>query len=564
MHFSEFKYERPKIEEFTHSLNTLIQDFETASTFKEQDALIVKINKLRSQFETMWQIATIRHTINTEDPFYEKENDYFDEVVPLYEDSINKYYKALVNSKYRNKLEEKWGKQLLTLAELGLKTFSPEIINDLQKENQLSSKYVKLIASAKIPFEGKDRNLSQMIPFQASKDRNMRIKAYNARYAFFAQHEDEIDSIYDELVKIRTKIAQKLVYKNFVELGYARMERSDYDANMVANFRNQVLEYIVPITTKLYDRQRNRLGLNDLKYYDESLNFKTGNPKPLGDAKWQVSKARTMYHELSSETEEFFNYMTEYGLLDLESKKGKAGGGYCTFISEYKAPFIFANFNGTSGDVGVLTHEAGHAFQVYCSREYLIPEYYFPTSESAEIHSMSMEFFTWPWMHLFFGDDDTKYKFSHLVDALQFIPYGVTVDEFQHFVYENPDATPAERKQAWRCIEKKYLPHRDYDDNDFLHRGGYWFQQMHIFESPFYYIDYTLAQVCAFQFWKKSLENHSAAWSDYIRLCKAGGTMSFLELVQLANLKSPFKDGCIQEIMVPIEKWLNSIDDTTF
>jgi M3 family oligoendopeptidase len=418
------------------------------------------------------------------------------------------------------------------------------------------------MASAKILFEGEERNLSQLVPFQLSTDRDMRKKANEVKYNFMVENEDKLDKIYDDLVKVRTNIAKKLGYKNFVELGYARMLRADYNAEMVANFRKQVEEYIVPVATKLRDRQRVRLGLDTLKYYDEKFSFKTGNAKPKGDPEFILNCGKQMYMELSSETNEFFNFMVDNNLMDLVSKKGKAGGGYCTFISKYKAPFIFSNFNGTSGDVDVLTHEAGHAFQVYSSRNYEIPEYNFPTYEACEIHSMSMEFFTYPWMNLFFKDEVDKYKYSHLSEALLFIPYGVSVDEFQHFVYENPEVTPAERKTAWRNIERKYLPHKNYEENDYLERGGFWQQQGHIYGTPFYYIDYTLAQICAFQFWKKSSENRENAWSDYLTLCKAGGSESFINLVKLGNLISPFENGCIKSIIDHIETFLNSIDDT--
>lgn len=269
-----------------------------------------------------------------------------------------------------------------------------------------------------------------------------------------------------------------------------------------------------------------------------------------------------MYDELSKETGEFFRYMNENNLMDLVAKKGKAGGGYCTYIENYKSPYIFSNFNGTSGDIDVLTHEAGHAFQVYSSRHFEIPEYNWPTYEACEIHSMSMEFFTWPWMELFFKEDTDKYKFSHLSSGLLFLPYGVSVDEFQHWVYENPEATPAERNQQWRAIERKYLPHKDYDGNAYLEAGGFWQRQGHIYNSPFYYIDYTLAQICAFQFWKRSRENQEEAWNDYARLCKLGGSMPFTELVREANLISPFEEGCVESVIGEIETWLDSVDDS--
>ncbi|ODA42865.1 M3 family oligoendopeptidase [Desulfosporosinus sp. BG] len=561
MKFREFTYRRPDMLELETKFSGLLAKFDQAGDFEQQDALMVAINELRSEFETLEQLVIIRHTVDTNDLYYEEEQAYFDEVTPIYQGLISRYYQSLVNSKFRQALEEKWGKQLFTKADLTLKTFAPEIIQDLQQENKLSSEYTKLIASAKIMFEGEERNLPGLVPFQLSTDRSMRKRANEAKYAFFTANEMKFDEIYDSLVKVRARIAEKLGYENFIELGYARMLRSDYTPAMVASFRKQVLDSIVPVASKLRERQRKRLGAEVLVYYDEKFDFQTGNAKPKGDPEWIVANGQSMYNELSVETGEFFKSMVENELMDLVAKKGKAGGGYCTYISNYQVPFIFSNFNGTSGDIDVLTHEAGHAFQVYCSKDYQIPEYHWPTYEACEIHSMSMEFFTWPWMELFFQEDTAKYKFAHLSAALLFIPYGVTVDEFQHFVYAHPEASPQERKAAWREIEKRYLPHRIYEDNDYLERGSYWHQQGHIFGDPFYYIDYTLAQICAFQFWKRSRENHNTAWTDYLRLCKAGGSQSFLELVELANLISPFQDGCIASVVSVIEDWLDGVED---
>ena len=339
------------------------------------------------------------------------------------------------------------------------------------------------------------------------------------------------------------------------------MNRTDYNADMVAGFRKQIEEHVVPLVSKLKQRQAKRIGVDDLKYYDESFEFQTGNATPKGDAKWIIENGKKMYTELSQETQEFFEFMLNEQLMDLVAMKGKESGGYCTYLPDYKAPFIFSNFNGTSGDIDVLTHEAGHAFQVYRSRNLSIPEYYWPTFEACEIHSMSMEFITWPWMELLFKEDTDKYKFSHLSSALIFLPYGVTVDEYQHFVYEHPEATPAERKQAWRSIELKYLPHRNYEGNAFLENGGYWQTQGHIYNSPFYYIDYVLAQICAFQFWKRSIENDPSAWNDYLQLCDLGGSKSFLELAEAAHLQSPFKEGTVETVVTTISDWLNGIDD---
>jgi M3 family oligoendopeptidase len=559
--FNEYEYKRPDMEAVKKKFAEALERFSKAENVKRQSEAMDEINEIRNNVSTMFNICYIRHSIDTNDDFYKAENDYLDEIAPEVEELVSHYYKELVYSKFRADLEEKWGKQLFALAEAQLKTFSPEIIPLLQKENKLSTEYTQLIASAKIMFEGEERTLPQLQPFAESPDREMRKKANEAKNGFLADHEQKLDEIYDQLVKVRHEIAKKLGYNNFVELGYYRMARTDYNAEMVANFRRQVEEYIVPLASKLRERQRRRIGLDELKFYDEGFEFKTGNAVPKGEPEWIIENGKKMYAELASETKEFFEFMTENQLLDLVSKKGKAGGGYCTFIEDFKAPFIFSNFNGTSGDIDVLTHEAGHAFQVYSSRKFEIPEYYWPTYEAAEIHSMSMEFFTWPWMELFFEEDTEKYKFSHLSSGLLFLPYGVAVDEFQHFVYENPEAGPKERKSAWREIEKKYLPHRDYDGNEYLENGGFWQRQGHIYGSPFYYIDYTLAQMCAFQFWKRSREDRKSAWADYLKLCQLGGSKSFLGLVEAAHLQSPFEDGTVESVVGVIDEWLKNVDD---
>ncbi len=564
MTFDQFPYARPDMTAVTANFEKYLTAFQEAPTPAEQVVSLTNLNAVREEFGTMYNLCYVRHTSNTADPFYEAENQYFDENLPSYEALANRFSQALLNSPFRKVLEKNFGQQLFTLAELNLKTFQPSILEDLQEENALTTEYTKLKAQAKIEFDGETYNLSSITPIELSDDRYVRRRASEAKWQFYADHSTEMEDIFDRMVKVRHRIAQRLGYRNFVEVGYARMRRSDYTPEMVANFRKQVREIIVPIASELYERQRRRLGLEKIKYYDEEYKFPTGNPRPIGTPEEIVANASRMYHELSQDTDKFFSFMQSSKLMDLVNRDGKATGGYCTYMSQFAAPFIFSNFNGTSGDIDVLTHEAGHAFQVWSSAHFPFEEYHWPTSDAAEIHSMSMEFFTWPWMHLFFGPDTDKYHFMHLGNSINFLPYGVAVDEFQHIIYENPDMTPAERNNAWRELEKIYLPHRDWDGIPHLEAGRMWQRQSHIFNSPFYYIDYTLAQICAFQFWMKDRKNHTEAWQDYVRLCKAGGSRSFLGLVELANLRSPFEDGCVESVVGEIRHFLDGVDDSKF
>lgn len=559
--FSQYEYKRPNMSHVEEIFYQKLEQFQTASSVDEAIAAIDEINAIRNHLSTMYNLVFIRASIDTHDAFYQKERDFFDEKLPEIQELATSFYKKLLESPFEAELRDKYGSQLFDLAACEIKAFSKEIIPLLQIENKLTSAYSKLIASADIEFREKSYTLAQLGPFAEDADRQTRKEALEARQSFFSENKEKLDNIYDDLVKTRQNIAEKLGYKNFVGVGYLRMQRVDYNAEMVQRFRKQVQEVIVPIATKLYEKQAKRIGVDSLKFYDESFVFASGNAAPKGKPDWIIENGKEMYDALSSETGEFFQFMLDRELLDLEAKKGKESGGYCTYIEDYHSPFIFSNFNGTSGDIDVLTHEAGHAFQAYSSRHFSVPEYYFPTSESAEIHSMSMEFFTYPWMEKFFKEDVEKYKYAHISDAIQFLPYGVAVDEFQHLVYENPTWTPEERNQAWRELEKKYLPHRDYDGIESLESGAFWQKQGHIYEDPFYYIDYTLAQICAFQFLKKSQEDREKAWQDYIDLCKFGGSKPFLELVQSADLKSPFEEGTVEAAVSFIDDWLDNVDD---
>ncbi len=561
MKFNDYIYVRPDYDDVKEKYLSLIKDFSRSKTADEQYYFLKEINALSRNIETMAQLVYVRNSINTADEFYDEEKDYMDMTSPRFHGLRVEFYKQLINSKFKEELKERIHPQLITLAEMEVRSFSDEVIPLMQEENRLISEYDKLVSSAKIEYDGKVLNLSQMQPYMESKDRKTRKEAYEKWSGFFKENEARFDLIYDKLVKTRNQIAIKLGFRNFIELGYLRMGRSDYNSKDVEKFRNHVLNYLVPISNELRERQAKRIGVEDLKYYDLPLNFMSGNPAPKGNKEWIMERTKKMYEELSPETGEFINMMIDKDLFDLETKPNKQAGGYCTYLYDYGSPFIFANFNGTQDDVTVVTHEAGHAFQTYQSRHYDAPEYSFPTSEAAEIHSMSMEFITWPWMDSFFEKDTEKFKLFHMADSLCFIPYGVTVDEFQHIIYESPDMTPDERKKAWRDTERKYTSYKDYDDNEFLDKGTYWFKQGHIFASPFYYIDYTLAQICSYQFWLRFQEDRKKAWEDYLKICKIGGSQSFLQILEAGNLESPFEEVTIKKVASKIKEYLDVIDD---
>ncbi|SHO54202.1 M3 family oligoendopeptidase [Anaerocolumna xylanovorans] len=554
MKFNDIPYERVDMEEVRKSFNELIKEQSAAKSGEEQFEIHKKAYRLIDKVLTQMVLCEIRHSGNTTDEFYEKENDYYDEKKPEYEELRLKYYKVLLESPYRSFMEEKIGKVAFKNIELKLRSLDEKLIPLMQEENNLISTYHKLIAGAKINFNGEELNISLLRKYLTDSDRNVRKEAWSKLSAFFTESSRELDDIYDKMVKNRTAQAKLMGYENYVELGYCRMNRNSYDKDMVKNFRDQVKKVLVPLATKVHELRREALGLDSLKFYDNEMYFNNGNPAPIGTPEEILMWGKEMYSDLSPETKEFFEFMYENELFDVMGRKNKQAGGYMTFLPDYKAPFIFANFNGTSSDVDVITHECGHAFQGYVARNYEIEEHMDITMETAEIHSMSMEFFTDRYMEKFFGDRAEDYRKMHLNDSIVFIPYGCMVDEFQHIVYENPDMTPDERKDAWMKLESEYRPHMDYADDSFFSKGGFWQRQLHIYAAPFYYIDYCLAQTCALQYRIKMDKDYKKAWESYLELCKLSAKEFYEPMLNKVGLDSPFQDGCMKNIVEELTK----------
>ena len=558
--FSDYQLVTPNMKKFAAKMEKFIAELKGCKSADEATKVIKRLNKYTSDIETDIGVIYVLYSCDTTNEKYAKAQEYIDEVSPIFSKYGQAVHKVLVEAPYRQDLEKKLGAFLLKKYDIALKTFDEKIMPDLAKQNKLTSEYDLIFGSAQIDFRGETLNLSQLGKYMQDPDQATRKAAAKAMDQWLSEHEQRIGEIYDELVKLRDAMAKKLGYQSFTELGYYLLGRTDYNAEMVKDYRAQIAREVVPLCQKLYKLQMKNLGIRRPQFYDYNLMFKSGNPKPAGDAKYLVMQAQKMYAALGKESKEFFDFMVKYELMDLEARKGKAPGGYCTYFPRYKSPFIFSNFNGTQGDVNVLCHEGGHAFQAYLSADIKIPEYQSPTLESCEIHSMSMEFFAWPYMDGFFGKDAEKYKYAHLVDSIEFLPYGITIDEFQHWVYEHPEANHEQRCAAYKEIESRYLPHRKYDDCPTLNKGTWWIRQSHIFGSPFYYIDYTLAQVVAFQFAVENMKNHEKTWKKYIKLCKMGGKYPFLELLEKNHLRNPFVDGNIRKVIKPLEKVLKGFD----
>lgn len=556
MKFSEMPYRRVE-KAVLDQISRLTERFTCASSAEEAEKIFMESEAISTEVQTMMNLCYIRSTIDTTDEFYAAEQEYNDELTPLLTEKSQEFSKALCASPFRGELEKKWGTLLFTNAELSMKGFAPELVPLLQEENALTSQYQKLYASAKIDFDGKVLTVAQLAPYKQSADRAVRKAAYEAEGSFFDANREQFDEIYDKLVKNRTAQAKKLGYENYLELGYIRLNRNCYGPADVARFRRQVVESMVPVVAEIKKAQAKRIGIADMKFYDDNFFYPDGNATPQGTPEELLAAGEKMYTEMSPETAEFAKLLFGNELFDVLAKPGKAPGGYCTSLPAYKAPFIFSNFNGTAGDVDVLTHEAGHAFADYvAARTIPILDLRSPTMEGCETHSMSMEFFTAPWHRLFFKEQTEKYEVSHAEDALIFIPYGSMVDHFQELMYTHPEMTPEERNETWLKLERQYRPYLDFEDLPFYSRGAGWQRQLHIYQYPFYYVDYCLAQSMALQFWMESVKDWKAAWKKYLKFVGLGGTRTFVDLIRESGLLSPLDDGSIAKIVEPVSKWL--------
>lgn len=537
----DFERTRALYDEFTAALEDARSPQDALGVFERWEAH-------RREFSSWSSLADLQFQQDTANPQYKAAMDLLNELRPKISGLEVALKRKFLSSPLRAQLERELGEYLFARWETEVTAYDPVVEPFAIKEANLQDEYTEMLARAAFEFRGEHLNLPQMGKFAEHPDREVRREAARAKWEFFSRHREQLDRIYDALVHVRTETARELEYHNFIELAYRRLTRTDYGPAEVARYREEIVREIVPLAARIAQRQARDLGVEELMIWDEHVFDAAGTPKPPQEYDRMLTVAREAFNGLGPEIGGFAQLMIDRDLLDLRSRDRKAGGGFCTSFPTYGLPYVFANFNGTTHDVNVLVHEMGHAFQNYSSREIPISDYLWPTYEACEVHSMSMEFFAWPQLERFFGADAQRYRLQHLKSSILFLPYGAAVDHFQHFVYERPEASPQERHAFWKQLEATYLPWRRNGGIEHLEQGGYWQMQRHIYQMPFYYIDYTLALCCALQFWAKSLDDYGRALADYRALCARGGRLPFQALVRSAGLRSPFEAGVLHGV----------------
>jgi M3 family oligoendopeptidase len=545
MDFRKYEIAAPTYDDVAAEYADIHRALDTAASGAEAVAAVEKWDALRRRLSTWVSLVNIRFHQDTRNEAYKKAREYCDELEPKLTNLAVAMKRRLMESPHRPAIEKRFGSHAFDLWKCDIAAFDPAIETDLVEQAQLVNQFTALLASAKFEFQGETLTLSELGKFNEHADRSVRHDASRLRWGWFGENQAELDDIFDKLVRVRQTMAEKLGFANFIGVGYQRMQRVDYDQANVERFRTQVRELVVPLATELRRQQGQELGVDPLMAWDEGIHDPAGNPKPRGDHDWMVERAMSMFQELGGGMEALFDQMRDRALIDLKSREGKAGGGFCDVLPEIGMPFIYANFDGTMADVRVFTHEMGHAFQTYASLDQPLIDYVMATMETCEIHSMGLEFLSWPQMRHFFEGDARRYCRMHLTQMILFLPYGVAIDHFQHLVYANPHCTPNERAAMWQEMERTYLPHLKWGDLAHPASGRRWQAQIHLFSSPFYYIDYALALTCALQLWVKAAADRDAAIRTYVDLCHRGGEAPFGKLVKTAGLVSPFEDGCL-------------------
>ena len=554
--FAQIQVDTPKLEQVEAEYRTINDALARASSKTEKQQALQQWDELRRRLDSWSALTSLNFSQDTRNQAYKEAQQYADELQPKLTALAIKMKRKLLNSPNQTELAAILGKHVFDLWSADVTTFEPTIEADLVQESKLVNQYVELLAAAELEFAGVTVNLSGIMKYTEDRDRQTRYQAETARWQYFSDNQQQLDDIYDRLVKLRHQMALKLGYENYIDLGYQRRQRIDYTAADVANYRDEIVKEVVPLASKIIAQKADKLGLDRVYFWDESIFDLQGNPVPQGEHDWMLAQAQQMFDQMHPELSDFFAMMVKGNLLDLKTRPGKAGGGFCTSFPTHDVPYIFANFNGTKGDVEVFTHEMGHAFQCWQSRNLPLIDYLWPTLEACEIHSMSLEFLTWSQMERFFGEDAERFRQSHLAQSILFLPYGCAVDHFQHLVYANPEATPQARNQMWQELEARYLPWRNYGDLAYPSQGGLWQAKQHIYCYPFYYIDYTLALCCAMQFWVKAEADYEATLNEYVALCQRGGQSPFQTLVKSANLVSPFETGCLATVVNQAEQYL--------
>lgn len=479
----------------------------------------------------------------------ERERYFREEVAPVVTEGRHQFMQAFLESRHADAVAEQLGGHMIPVLRNTMEPLDPINTTLRLKEGQVANQYSMMMAVAEVEFNGKAMSLKELGSFMDSPDPELRKQAWLAMRGWVGNNRQTLRQIFAELVEIRHQMGLNLGHPNFVPLGYSGMGRTDYGPAEAATFRESIRTHAVPLRRRLAAEHAARMGAERMRPWDAPYDPELTIPPGAVPVQTQLESAERMFDRISTHLADHLRRMRAEGLIDLEHRHGKRAGAFCTWFSDEGRPAIFCNSTGNADDVRTLIHEMGHAIQHWESGSIQNVLLHSPTADACEIHSLGLEFLTLPFIDEFFTPEHARrFRLGRWRKVVGAMCYRAQVDEFQHWVYENPTATPAEREDAWARIGMLYDSDLDYSGLE-EHLGTSWYQLPHIFRSPFYYIDYAIAETAAMQLAIMAEQDHDRAMQTYLHLCRVGGTMGLLDIVSSAGLRSPFDPELMKELM---------------
>lgn len=529
----------------------LLQKLPAAEASKSPDEwleLYRDWNSLKSYVSSEASRVSFRYSQDMSDKKNEVAEKYFREkVYPVIEQPEHRLIKAFLTSKHRGALAKHFGAQLPVIYEKELKPSDPVNTKQRVAASKLAVEYEKTVAKALIKIGGQEMTLWKSRSFMESPEEALRKEAYLANRGWFLSQHPKLSKLYGQLVNLRVQMAANVGYNSYIPYAYEMMGRTDYGPDEVRDFRQNVKRYIVPLSRQLAVQHAAALNKKQLRPWD-GYDPTTSLPLGIAPVKTQIDKSRRVFNRLSPSLAARIEQMWREGLIDLENRPNKRSGAYCTDFSDEGKVAIFCNSTGDADDVETLTHEMGHAFQVQESQRIEAVDLHWGTLDLCEVFSTAMEFLVQPYINEFFDEENAqKFIRGRLAQSVGMFCWVCAVDEFQHFVFENPRPSAGQRDDKWLELIDTYLPPADYTGYE-KYRKLSWYGQSHIFVSPFYYIDYALAEACALQLADIAEKDKDRALGTYFKMARLGGTKSFVAALEHGGLRSPFDDETFRQL----------------
>ncbi len=541
----------------------LIAAASAVKTVAELEKWVLDLGEIGAALDEESSKRYIDMTCHTEDKEIEKAYLHFvEEIDPKCKPYWHQTKELFVANALHKKLPAKRWMVFTRGVEMEIKLFRPENIPLQVEDAKLSQRYQKITGSMMVTIEGKEMTLQQAGRYLEKTDRAIRQEAWETIAKRRAQDREELESIFDEMVKLRTRIAKNAGFKNYRDFMFKAKHRFDYAPDDCKTFHKAVADHVVPLARALQKRRKQVMGVDTLRPWDASVDMKSREPlKPFEDVKVMVDKCFKIFKKIDPQLAKDFDILRKKNLLDLESRKGKAPGGYQCALEEARLPFIFMNAVGLHRDVETMLHEAGHAFHSLAAREEPLLYYRSAPLEFCEVASMSMELLAAPHLTEFYTPADAdRARRTHLENIIGLLPWITIIDAFQHWIYTHPDHSRDERKAEWLKLQKKFGGIEDWTGYESA-REYMWHRQGHLYGSPFYYIEYGIAQLGALQLWLNSKKSVANAVKNYREALALGGSRPLPELFKAAKIKFDFSSKTIEPLAKAITKELASLEN---